>query len=84
MFVCVLVNASAAGAVIVVGIADETQLLASFIFIWYVPAAKPVNTFDACQVLPLSFEYCFVPVPPAAVTVIAPSVADGQEICAPL
>ena len=78
-----MVNASTVGAVIVVGIAEDTQLLASLIFIWYVPAAKPENTFEACQVAPLSFEYSFVPVPPAAVTVMAPSVEEGHEICAP-
>ena len=43
-----------------------------------------MNTFEACQVVPLSIEYCFVPDPPVAVIVIVPFVELGQDICAPL
>jgi hypothetical protein len=47
--------------------------------IWYVPPAKPLNTFDACQFMPPSIEYCNGAVPPVAVIVIEPS-ANTQSI----
>ena len=40
--------------------------------------------FDAWYVEPLSFEYCLVPVPPVAVTVISPSAAPLQLRSEPL
>ena len=40
------------------------------------PADKPVNTFDACQVVPPSFEYWRFD--PVAFTVIVPSFNAGQ------
>ena len=84
ILVCVLVNESAVGAVIVFDIVEDSQPFASLIFNWYVPAAKFENIFEDCQVEPLSIEYSLVPDPPVAVTVIAPFVEVGQEICAPL
>ena len=49
---------------------------ASLIETWYVPAVNPVNDPPACQVVPSSIEYSYVPAPPDGFdTVIVPSVA---------
>ncbi|MDZ7911438.1 MAG: hypothetical protein U5O16_06320 [Rhodococcus sp. (in: high G+C Gram-positive bacteria)] len=42
--------------------------------IWYVPAVKPVNTFDGCHVVPPLMEYSIEPCAELAVIVIEPSV----------
>jgi len=47
--------------------------------IWYVPPVKPLNTFDACQFVPPSIEYCNGAVPPVAVIVIVP-FTDAQSV----
>ena len=45
----------------------------------YVPGANPVNTFDACQVLPPLIEKPKVPLPPTGLPkVIVPSAAPKQ------
>jgi hypothetical protein len=40
--------------------------------ILYVPADKPLNTFETCQFVPPSIEYSAVELPAVAVTVIVP------------
>ena len=71
-------NAKTAGSLTAVPIDPSKSikhdvLTASLIDIWNVPANNDEKVALDCHVVPLSFEYSYVPAPPvAAETVIAP------------
>jgi len=56
------------------------QLLASFTFIVYDPAIKLIKVFPGWYEPPLLLEYVIAPVPPLAVTAIAPLLFPLQTV----
>ena len=66
-----LVICGAVGEAKMIGLSDANEKQVASVFLiatLYVPAAKPLNVFDDCQLVPPSIEYSKVP-PVAVITI---------------